>query len=652
MSRLARQGLGWLLASPVVTAVLLGIVCVAVWWSNTYELNAALAMRGFSPVAWVYQTMHPGDFVLDFPGGLANYRLSAFMHVYLAAYRVGISPEALLPYVVGLEIVFLGYALFALSRVLVADAPPIIAALVIIFAIASTARDVNLANFPEPFILGLYYNVANALRILGIVMILKNRPLPAAMLFAGSFATHPAMALSGMVCGGVMLLTRPSELLSQKYLAAAGAFVLLAGGWLGTQFGSATISSSGIPLPDWMEMTRLLNAHWYTPHLGLFTVHPGAVFLPFLSFLLLLLFYFPGGAAGNEVTRKVAAGLLALLGLVVAGIGVALWVPVPFLIKLALHRSNDLVLVIGLPYVLAGLWRDLTAGPWWRPAVAATVLLSPWFARPYPLLVSVVLVSPAWLRVIQRRPASVADRVISGLVVCVVLLVAVYLAAGVSTHLSPRSFFGAKRSLLLFALFILVLTLVARWRGHQWAQGLALVAVMVLALSWLTDKVEGRDVTRERDYLQAQEWAREYTPSSALFMTDPTIFYGWRDYSRRSSFGNLREWLHFSWLYDTSFEAFQEGMRRFGEFNIDLEPYLRTNAVIVLNSRYTTIEGNLRLEESVRRRYYDAPDEWRTDLARRYRIDFFVFERRNVVKPTSLKVVYENEHFTICATGQ
>ena len=162
----------------------------------------------------------------------------------------------------------------------------------------------------------------------------------------------------------------------------------------------------------------------------------------------------------------------------------------------------------------------------------------------------------------------------------------------------------------------------------------------MLALGWLNDKAETRGVARERDYLSAQLWVREHTPANALFMTDPTIYYGWRDFSRRSSFGNLREWLHTSWLYDSNFERYTEGLRRFGEFDIDLQPYLRMRP---------PDSAQRPLTNELRKRYYAVSDDWRIDLARRNRIDFFVFDRSRMIAPTRLRVVYENANFMICA---
>jgi hypothetical protein len=141
------------------------------------------------------------------------------------------------------------------------------------------------------------------------------------------------------------------------------------------------------------------------------------------------------------------------------------------------------------------------------------------------------------------------------------------------------------------------------------------------------------------DYKAAQLWARANSDRDALFMVDPGIYYGWRDYSRRSSFGNLREWLHMSWVYTADADAFREGLRRFGEFGIDLKPYL--------DQRPSATRGTAALTVAVRKRYNEADDGWRRGIAGRYGIDYFVILKSEWKSGSDLPVAYENRSFLI-----
>lgn len=648
--------------SPTLMYAGLGVIAMAVWWAWVYQIDLVYAMKGFSPIAWVYKTLHPDDFALDFPGGIENYGRSAFMHVYPAAYSLGISPEALLPVMIAFEIVLFSWAMWVLCRVLLPDAPPIVAALVVVLAIGTLVRDLNLAYFPQPYFVGQYYNVADALRIFGIVMVLRGRPLSAAALLAGSFATHPTLGLMGLACAAAMQLVRPREMLKARYLAAAALFGLMAGGWLLLKFRSATISGGQIPVQDWLDLTRAFSSHWYPVDNNLlFTSGPYGgqyVLLLFVSFLLMLAHYWPGRDTRSEVTNKALAGVLAMLGLSIVGLVISAVVPAPVLIKLALQRSNDLVIMMGLVYVVAGLWRDVQAHQWWRCAVAATVLVSlsrgkpipyiPWstsvpmFPLLWSIVLPIVLVSPGWLRVRRRQPASAADWAVAGLAATGSGLGLIYLLAGMASDVKPLV--GGGRALVLYGGLLLLGAVFARWDGQRLLQGFAVAAVVALALVGLKERADHKyDPAMAGDYLQAQLWAREHTPRNALFMPVPTFYYGWRDYSRRSSFGNLREWLHTSWIYDSNFERYQEGRRRFNEFNIDLRHYLHAKPPVAALAHLT---------KEVRERYYNASDEWRLGLAQRYGIAYFVFLREDMVQPSRLPVVYENEHFVIRAARE
>lgn len=246
------------------------------------------------------------------------------------------------------------------------------------------------------------------------------------------------------------------------------------------------------------------------------------------------------------------------------------------------------------------------------------------------------LVSPGWLRVLRRQPASVADWTVAIVVAISSGLGLIYLSTGMAAGVKPFVF--GRRGLLLFGGLLLVGAMLARWGRNRLLQGFAFVAVIALTLLGLKGRADHKVGATAGDYLRAQVWARDHTPRNALFMPPPTLYYGWRDYSQRSSFGNLREWLHTSWLYDSNFERYQEGMRRFNEFNIAIGPYLHAKPPIAAMKR---------LSAAVRERYYDASDEWRLGLAQRYGIDYFVFWRKDIVQPSRLPIVYENEHFVI-----
>jgi hypothetical protein len=651
----------WL--SDTIIAVTLAAIAATVWWSWTYQLDLVTALKGFAPVGWVYKFLAPSAFALDFPGGTENYRRSAFMHVYVIANALGVPPEALLPVIIALEIVLLAWAMWALSRQLVPDAPRIVPALVVVLAIATPARDVNLAYFSQPYFIGQYYNIADVLRIFALIMVLRCRPVSAAVLFAGSFVTHPILGLMGLACGAAMQLARPREIRHTRYLVGVFAFCAIAGAWLLLQFRSATITGGQIPVSTWLDLTRMFSTHWYPLENNLRSttgLWGGQwVVVPFIAFLLLLAFYWPVRDGRQDVSDKTRNGVITMLALALAGLAISVTVPVPLLIKLAFQRSNDLVVILGLPYVVAGLWRDIRAASWWRCALATILLAAlsrgrpvsfiPWpidvpvFPLAWWVVLPIALTAPEWLRALKRDSATGRTWIIVVLAIAAIVMGGIYLGSGIAEDAKPV--LGGGRAVMLFAGVAIVALALVRLDRRPVLQWLAAGLVAALAFVGLKERADAKiDVALASDYMRVQLWAREHTPVDALFMPDPTIYYGWRDYSRRSSFGNLREWLFTSWLYDSDMARYTEGLRRFSEFGIDPRPMLAARPPLT---------GFARLNKAVKERYYRASDEWRLGLARRYDVDYFVFVRRDVIQPSRLPIAYENEHFVVhAATAQ
>ncbi|GAB2912767.1 hypothetical protein GCM10027278_36820 [Paralcaligenes ginsengisoli] len=123
-------------------------------------------------------------------------------------------------------------------------------------------------------------------------------------------------------------------------------------------------------------------------------------------------------------------------------------------------------------------------------------------------------------------------------------------------------------------------------------------------------------------------------------MVDPTIYYGWRDFSSRSSFGNLREWLHTSWLYDSRKANYLEGKKRFDELGIDLGPYLHTYSP-------NQLAGFDKLNGDVLKRFYNMDPDWFTNMSTKYGIDYLVLSRQAIHKKYPFQSVFENHSFIV-----
>ena len=627
-------------------ALLIPLLAFA-WWTRVRDLDLEFALHGGGPMLYVYKSADPSSFAKDFPGGVEQFRYSAPMYLYRVAWSaLGIAPERLYPAMVAIEVAFMAAAMIALTRGLRPGAPPIVGVVVAAMAVASGARDMSLAALREPFFMGLYHNIAGGLGILGILMALRGRMVLAAGLLGGSFMSHPAMGFTASAFALAPFAVRPRELLQRKHLAAGALFAALVGGWAFGVLGYGSMSGARFPAPLWFDLTRLNCFHLYPVDRGVFTAYHDLIFIPFLSFLVLVAFYLTRSTPLGEVERKVAWGIVGMLALSALGVFFSVVLVSTGLVKLALHRANAVILTVGLVYIVAGLWEELGSATWWRPLVAGIILVSPFLGPPgFPLLFSVMLVLPAWRSV--RRGGGLAAAVLAA---ASVLVVAFYAASGTARPVTASGYTGLEwllRPVVLCGVIGFSLVLLARrWTRLPLARALAALALAPSAIVWVqgarfdeADAGHPEPATgRARDYKEVQLWARDHTPKTALFMVDPTIYYGWREYSHRSSFGSLREWTYTSWLYNSDFRRCQEGLKRLGEFGLDVKDYLG----------YTPpLAGFAALSRELRRRYYAESDAWRLGLARRYGVDFFVLEKGRGAVQTGLPVAHENGGFIV-----
>lgn len=627
--------------------VCLGI-CAAViwgltWYFSTRQIDLVIAWDGWSAIDWVSQMKYPENYTKNFPAGIQVYQHSAFMRIYpWADSLLGIGPEVLVYWVVAFEIGFLGFAVWKLVETIQPNTPQLLRLGVVFLAVCGNGDALDLGRFGTAHTLGLYYGTANALRLLGIVMAIRRRFVWAAVLIALSFMTH---AIEGLIAAAFVVAMQatapPREVANRSGLLGMMAFSAVAAIWL-LGFQQVAFSGGSIPNELWILLTKAFSVHWYPVEYGLFDLEHTERFMPLLAFVLLLVHYFPR-SPWIAVQRKVVAGLVAVLILSCVGVLISWLVPIPFLIKVSLHRATLLFYLVAMPYVFVGLWRDVIGPSAWRAALAIGTIVSPFLLKPgFPILLAVALVGPSALLAIRERNWSLNALAKAGLICVIVAILAAYALAGA---LAPWSiYFGGRWIAALTVVGFLGLWLLAYRKdipgSPSAVAGAAAACLMILCASISLYYKGGPRVESvpARAFRNAQLWASANTSPTSLFMVDPSIYYGWRDYSKRSSFGNLREWLHTSWAYDSRSERYAEGMRRFEEFQLPLPAYL---------GRRRPLSGFVELTSAVREKFYASSCEWQARLAERYEINYFVFMKDRVVRPPCFLVAYENEGFFI-----
>jgi len=631
-----------------VGSALIALFAIGTWWSHARDIHLKYAWGGFSPMDWVNHVLHPGNFALDFPGGTDAYGASSWMYLYLAAESwFSVEASALVWPMIAAEIILVVAGTIVLLRTTVKKEllTPLAVAVVIAIVISSNAMKIDLARQSLAQFWGLYYGVGAGLRMVGLALFFTKRYYWSASVLGIAYTVHPTVALLGFAVAGIVYLATERPLRPLDIAGPLLVFVGISGAWFLVTVDPQAVLGQAMPLFEWVSVIRGFGYEFSPVHNEMFTTRYWEALAPLLSLAALFAYYLPGTAATEEMERRLASCAWAVLALAVIGVLISVWPPQALLVRLALHRSTEIFNLIGVLVVIPGLVSDVREGPVWRKAIALAVLVSPFMLQPgFPNYAAAALVIPALLARGKNVRSSRSRTMLAILVALNLAVPLIYFLLGFSSGSMALHVAVGSSSLLELTL----LALLAFEIGNRfWKVGLSaginttvvLTAVGLLWFSWV-----GRhssfvgDKPTAQAFLVAQLWARDNTKHDALFMVDPAIHYGWRDYSKRSSFGNTREWIYTSVVYRTKADLFADGVQRLRELGVNLWDHL--NQRPAWNA--TDIVADL-----ASRRFYSAGDEWRVEMGAKYAIDYFVLLKSKMSHPTSLPVAFENSHVLV-----
>ena len=619
-------------------------VSLKVWATQAPNINWDIALSGFSPIDWVNHFKMPQNFNKDFPQGSHHYNTSLFMYVYRLADSIfSISPERLISGVILFEMLFIGLASVIFFRALIANAPPIAAFVFAVLVVNSGARSMELAGFGGPFFWGLYYNFADGMRLMALAMVLQRRFLIAGLLFSLSVMTHPIMGLMGGVLALGCLLGERNNINYHRIFLSSVVFLLLAGGWWIYHLQGYDVASIGVPSDIWITYSKAFNYHFYPVDNGLLTFAFERRLLAFLALLMLATFYVSRIDLPDGVKNGILIGGALLIITILTGLSISYWSSSPALIKLTLTRASDMLILVSLAVVVAGLMSTLENGRFFQAAIAAGLLLAPFLGPPFPVIY-VFLAVIANTPILKRANLTVNDKIMLVLLVIFGAFIFLYYELGY-VHANYETAYLGHKSLWLLTLFIggavLLADLFRPWFDYSRRLCLLIVFLIIISksLGWrgtvnhsLSDKPLGEA------YLHAQLWAKENTDPAALFMVDPTIYYGWRDFSQRSSFGNLREWLHTSWGYDSKKSNYKEGLMRASEFGYVPPAYL---------GETPPLSGFDKIDKLVGENFYSYDASRFLNLSKKYQVNYIVMKKDRITVHLHFPIAYENDFFII-----
>ncbi len=672
----------------VIILLLLVALSFVIFYYNAKHLDLRIARDGFSPQDYVAQKLNPENFKENFASGIMAYDKSLPMKIYyyLAKY-FEISPSVSMYPLVFLQTLILVFAVYYLSFVMFENR--FVGFLCAVGVVTGTLPGLNLTNFGAGFgylaSLPLYYSFADASWIFAIALFLRKRYIVSFAMLAIVAYCHIVLGLFAFAFICTYAVYNRRVLLEKHFCLGVFLFVVLVAPHLILTLKSGTANSAVMPTESWLIQTRVFTFHWYPFIMKMFTLQAMYTFVP----LVFLYFFFFAALRyqnmSDEKTQKIIVGcsaciLLSVMGVLFSESGI------PLLIKIAFHRSTIIVSLFGTLYIINYLYQKVIARDFLIGSVAIYCYLLILFAQPgiafLPVFILILndfkdnRLGPLRLR--QDSKAKMSFFVISGIIffysflsiakMCFESNVLSWLLAHTWTplrHFNPfpkgnfdlmlrGGWFKKQQSTgcapgYFFITIVLSAFLLAFWKKNKKEVISLIVCLLLLAVVAIDAKrkednwAEGY-ADKAKSYLDTQLWAKNNTKEDALFAPDPTIYYGWRDYSLRSSFGNIREWAHTGICYASSGEAYEEGRKRCREFGVHLDEITESEAKPALYYKFTQTACDS---------YYSMTSDRLESLSMKYGIDYFVVDkaRRDKIDNvfSELPAVYQNEYYAVYA---
>lgn len=665
--------------------LIIGLLVLAytIFYYNSKDINLKIAYQGYGPQDYVAQKLRPEKFQRDFAPGMLLYDNSIPMrfYYYLAKY-FGISPSTTMyPYM------FVQTLLFFLSVAFLAQTlfqNKVVAFVSVVVMSLSNLAGLNFSRFGAGYSsllsFPLFYGYANAFRFFALAFFLRNKYVLCFVFLALSTYSHLNMGLFALAFVGACVLYRPGLLRDKSFVRGIFVFFVLVIPHIFSVLSSSTLSSGGIDPAEWVKSTKIFSFHWYPFTMKLFTENAHREFFPFL---VLCFFFFVSlryHDIKDERTTKIIVGSIACLMMSLIGIVISEIYPIPLLIKISLQRSTGLITFLGVLYLIYYLVRKMNADNIFIVFLATYSLVVSVCSKPGIAVLPIFVLLYLDIREGYFGPLRIGSSNINislslyylaGVLLLLFTLNSVFkheqsIANGMFTPLKYFNPFyrfdfllrgGSFKLSAIFAYLVVGSALITaatifipRSKSNKALRILFVSIFFALCVStvWYLSRDHylewhGRYHDRASSYLDVQLWAKKNTAQDSLFMPDPAHYYGWRDFSERSSFGNLREWGYCAIAYNPNLKVYQEGLKRMREFGIDIDKITEED----LRNSETFIYGQ-KLTNDFRITLYNMKAGRLRTLSNKYQINYIVVDKRyQKYRFDAFKVAYENEHYIV-----
>ena len=641
---------------------LLTLILLLAWGFYTQNININIAYMGFSPFEWLI-IADSLDLVSNaYPSGIATYKSSFFMYIYKLAYFLKIDLIIMMKTIIAIELVITWISIYVFLRVLLYEIEiekrNIVFMVLGLYFIASYALFPEISRFGSSFSTGLYYNVADSLRLLAIALFLRRKYIFSGIILSAALITHPIYGVIGAIFILTLLMVNIKSLKQKDYFSIALAILLFLSvfvfWYIKTFIDAEVIKELKVPQAEWYFWAVFGNFHWFPIEFGLLDVAHKERLIGFLSISLLYLYTLSSKEKITIIDKQLFYGWLVMVLLTIIGLFISWYKPSPFLTKLALTRASLLAIEISIFYVVYRLIDNAFSKQEHILVrlISLGLLVSPFFTKaPFPLYLVIILV--IWSTWKSKYKDRIFYKISVFLVIFLVGLVSYFYFSGLlnieihriglNNYLANSEndrYLGNAQIFFILLVFGMLLYTFKRNTPKYLLMGIVLFMCLIGSINYLYKTIPHQGyINKATSYKQLQVWSSENTPSDSLFMIDPSMSYGWRAYSQRASFGVLREWTQFAWLYSSDYELYKEGMKRFNEFGIDIQ-----------SERYQ-IQPRLKhfknLRKDIREKYYLFEEPWFKYMSKKYGINYLVMNKEFIKHHLSFKVIYENKHFLL-----
>lgn len=632
--------------------------------NNLAHLTLRNAVGGFSPVDYIQIITKSEEFVRHFPSGIENLRTSLIFRLYEAAYSFGIEPEAFQRFVIVFSVAFFAFSLLYLSKSLFSKALMGVYFLIILLGLGTDLLNHDLARVEITACLafGQMYGIADSFSIFAIAFALRGLWAACWTAIGLTFLFHPSIALyAGLICGTLSLIElRP--LRKRSYWLGVGIGSSLVLGWFLITLVPALSDFPSMSTTNWIDWARFGNAHWFPFSLQVFKQEHFRRITPLLALLILALSDLREDSAIDTVKKsKWIVFIITIMTMTVIGLMSSLYVRMPVVIKLSLHRSSSFLLVLSLPLAASLLWRDVGKGKY-LALVALVLLFNPVIGR----VTLLPLVKGMWgfplIFAMLRGWYALRSGCVGSQNTCksiAVILWGLFFTAFLHTlyllffsHVrwEYKALLGTPEVLILCIFFSVVIFFLERKIAVFSQKTLSFFLsclLLVFALGGIikseNQRIPWGNVQKATAYYEVQRWAKENTPRGSLFMVDPNIEYGWVAYSERPKFGSFREWIHTNWLYTGNQKFFDEGRRRLRLLGLEPDDYLLRS----LQEGKTSVGPEYwRLVRDVGQAFYTMNGEMIEHLITNEGVEYFLFDK---TKKTTVQSppIFENKFFSL-----